>query len=58
MLGSLSGVSVPCSQGMLRDVDGMGSYNASTEQGKECFFAWGEEMEIEMADVKTEQGRL
>lgn len=46
MLGSLSGILVPCSQGMLRDVDGMGSCNASAEQGKGSLFAWGE-------DVKT-----
>lgn len=31
---------------MLRDVDGMGSCNASAEQGKGSLFAWGE-------DVKT-----
>lgn len=51
MLGSLC-------QGMLRDVGRMGSYNASTKQGKGSLFAWGEEVETEKVDVKTEQGRL
>lgn len=51
MLGSLS-------QGVLGDVGRMGSYNASTKQGKGSLFAWGEEVETEKVDVKTEQGRL
>lgn len=47
-----------CSQGMLRDIDGMGSCNASTEQGKRSLFACEEEMEIVKADVKAEQGQM
>lgn len=58
MLGSLKGVSVPCSQGMLRDEGGPGSFSASTKQGKESFSTWGEEMVMEKAEVKTQQGRV